>query len=118
VQGHQQARAHAQALGVGHQFEQRVTHAVKQQRGHGGAIERPQRQQHMRQREDDVEMRAGQETGELGVDPELARSASAARTTAVAASTVLNVFEVAVGASPGLAAEGASAAVANAPGCA
>ena len=114
VQGHEKPWAHAQALGVAHQFEQRVTHAVKQQRSHGGTIERPQWQQHMRQREHDVEVRAVQQTCELGVDPELARPAGTPRTTAVAASTVLSGFEVPVRASQGLGAESASATTANA----
>lgn len=60
VQRHEQAWAYAGQPRRGHQLQQRVARTLHQQRSQCGAVVAPQRQQRVRQREDDVEVRARQ----------------------------------------------------------
>lgn len=116
VQRHEDAGHGAQVTRVGEQLQQRQAHGVEEQLGQGGAVEAPQRQQFMRQGEDDVEMRARQQTLQLGIDPMLARGVTATRATAVVAGVQLKLFEAAGGAAQDMAAASGGVAVADTPG--
>jgi len=106
MQGHEQARGGTQMTRICQEFEQGVTHGVEEQLDETFAVELPQEQQLMRQGEDDVEMRARQETAEFGVDPACAGTRGAARTTAMAAGVELLVSEVTLRAAKRVAAAG------------
>lgn len=94
VQGHEQTRHGPEQARVGTQVEQTAAGAVEEHLRHGRAVELPERDKDVRQGEDDVEMGAGQQFGQLGSEPLLAPCASAARATAVAAGVILNRVDV------------------------
>ena len=94
VQGHEQAWESAEVARVGTQVEQARACGIEQQPGHEGAVELPQAEEAVRQGEDDVEVRARQQLGQLCGQPALARRLCASRAAAVAAGVVLDRGEV------------------------
>lgn len=116
VQRQQQPGQGAEVARIGEHLQQALAHAVEEQPGHGGAVERPQRQQLVRQREDAVEVRARQQPGKLRIDPGATRSVGAARAAAVAAGVELFDLEVAVRTTQRVAARARPIAVGDAPG--
>ena len=89
VQGHEQTRHGAEVARVGAQVEQAAAGAVEQQLCQDCAVELPEREKDVREGEDDVEMGAGQQLGQLRGEPLLAGCAGAARASAVAAGVIL-----------------------------
>ena len=116
VQGHEQAGQGAEVAGVGAQVEQAGARGIEQQPRHERAVELPQAEEAVRQGEDDVEVRAGQQLGQLGGEPALARRVGAARAAAVAAGVVLHRGEMALRAGQHMHAHGGLKAVADAEG--
>lgn len=113
MQRHEQARQGAQVTGLGAQRQQALACAVEEQLVHPRAVELPQRDECMRQREDNMEVRAGQQVFELGGQPLLACTLGAARAASMAAGVVLHHRAVAQGARQHMAAECSGVAVAD-----
>ena len=116
VQGHEQAGQGAEVARVGAQVEQAGASGVEEQAGHEAAVELPQADEAVGQGEDDVEMRARQQLGQLCGQPTLARRLGAAWTAAVATGVVLHRGEVALGARQHVHAHGGPEALADAVG--
>ena len=96
VQGHEQTRHGAEVALVGTQVEQTAAGAVEEQLRQERAVELPECEKDVRQGEDDVEMGAGQQLGQLHREPLLACCAGAARASAVAAGVILGRVDVAL----------------------
>ena len=96
VQRHQQARHGAEVARHGTQFEHALAGAVEEKLVHPRAVELPQCDERMRQREDQVEVRAGQQLFEPRASPLALPRVGAARATAVAAGVVLDDAAVSV----------------------
>ena len=95
VKRHEQPRHGAQVTGVGAQVEQTGSCAIEQHLRHDRAVVLPQPDEHVRQGEDHMEMRARQQSAQLRCQPLLARRVGAARATAVPAGVVLGRIDVA-----------------------
>jgi len=96
VQCHQQAWHGTEVTLHGTQFEHALAGAVEEQLVHPCAVELPQRDEGVRQGEDQVEVRAGQQLFELGLSPLTPWSLGAERAAAVATGVVLDGAAVAV----------------------
>lgn len=116
VQRHEQAGRGTQVPGIGAQLQQALACAIEQQLVEPGAVELPQRDELVRQGEDDVEVRAGQQARQLRGQPLLAGLHGAARAAAVATGVVLHLAVVACGAGHHMRAHLGAMAVADAPG--
>ena len=116
VQCHQQTRRGAEMTWHGRQLEHALAGAVEQQLVHPRAVELPQRDERVRQGEDQVEVRAGQQLFELGLRPLALRSFGTARAAAVAAGVVLDDAAVAVRTGQDVRAERRGVAVADGVG--
>jgi len=114
VQCHQQAGYGAQVARHGTQLEHALAHAVEEPLVQPRAVELPQRDEGVRQGEDQVEMRAGQQLLELGLSPLTLWSLGAARAAAMAAGVVPDDAVVAVRAGQDVRAECRGIAVADA----
>ena len=114
VQRHQQPGPGAQVARVGAQRKQALACTVKQQLVHPRAVELPQRDEHVWQREDEVKVRARQQLLKLRLYPLLARLFTTARAAAMAARVVLHHAVVGLGAGQHMASEGGAVAVADA----
>ena len=113
VKCHQQTRHGAQVARHGRQLEDALAGAVEEQLVHPGAVELPQRDERVRQGEDQVEVRAWQQLFELSLNPLALRPIGAARATAMAASVVLDNAAVALRAGQNMRAERRAVAVAD-----
>lgn len=96
VKRHEQPRHGTQVTGVGAQIEQTRSCAIEQHLSHNRAVVLPQPDEHVRQCEDHMEVRAGQQSAQLRCQPLLARRVGAARATAVPAGVVLGRIDVAL----------------------
>lgn len=114
VQRQQHARHHAEEARVAHDLQQGLAHALQQQGGEGGAVVGPQGDQLVRQGEDDVEVRAGQQPLQFSVDPFVASGLGAAGATAMAAGVELQLLAGAGGTGQDMSAHGARAAAGDA----
>jgi hypothetical protein len=116
VQRHEQARHGAQQARFGAQREQAGAGAIEQRLGEPGAVELPQCEELVRQREHDVEVLARQQPLQLALQPLLARWLGAARAAAVAAGVRLQDGPVPGRALQHVRAQRRAVALADAPG--
>lgn len=110
VQGHEDAGFGAEVAGICQQLQQRLAGGVEQGVDEPSAVQGPQRQQTVGDGEDDMEVRAGQQPGHLGVNPCLACGFSASRARPVATGVELHLGEVAGQAGQGVRAHGVGVA--------
>lgn len=113
VQRHEQTRQRAEVPGFSAQCQQALACAVEEQLVHPRAVELPQRDERVRQREDDMEVRARQQVLELSGQPQLACSLGAAWAAAMTAGVVLHDRTVARGTRQHMAAQRSGVAVAD-----
>jgi len=116
VQGHEQAGGGPQVPRIGTQLQQALACAIEQQLVEPGAVELPQRDELVRQGEDDVEVGAGQQALQLRGQPLLTCLHGAARTAAMTTGVVLHLAVVANGAREHMRAHLGAMAVPDAPG--
>lgn len=102
MQRHEDARQRTEVTFVGAQLEQTLTRAVEEQLVHAAAVELPQSDERVRQREDDVEVRAREQALEFGLEPLTTWPLGTARTAPMVARMVLDDAAVAVGARQGV----------------
>jgi len=114
VQCHQQAWHGTEVTRHGTQFEDALAGAVEEPLVHPCAVELPQRDEGMRQGEDQMKVRAGQQLFELGLSPLALWSFGTARAAAMAAGVVLDGAAVAVRTRQDVRAECLGVAVADA----
>lgn len=116
VQRQQQARDDAAVAGRAEHLQQALAYSAHEQVDHRATVEAPEVDEFVRQREDDVEVRAGQQPLQLCVDPLAARSGGASRATAMTAGVVLHLLDVPGRAHEQVLAERGRVAMADAPG--
>src|SRR5207247_1956625 len=108
VQCRQQADACSKLVGIGSDLQEGLCGGVEQQAIQFVAVAHDQSAQAMRQREDHMEVRYGQQVAALAFQPSQTLVTAALGTVAIAAGVVVITDVAAVGAAGGVAAEGCS----------